>query len=128
MSEQKGVTPIAKISLAEKFAAIHDQWNPRVVGELNGQQVKLVKLRGAFVWHHHEQEDELFLVHRGSFRMEFRDRTVELSAGDILIVPRGVEHRPVAETEVEVLLFEPSTTLNTGNLVNERTIRNPKHL
>jgi mannose-6-phosphate isomerase-like protein (cupin superfamily) len=128
MSEQKGVTPIAKISLAEKFAAIHDQWNPRVVGELNGQQVKLVKLRGAFVWHHHEQEDELFLVHRGSFRMEFRDRTVELTAGDILIVPRGVEHRPVAETEVEVLLFEPSTTLNTGNLVNERTIRNPKHL
>ena len=128
MSEQKGVTPIAKISLAEKFAAIHDQWNPRVVGELNGQQVKLVKLRGAFVWHHHEQEDELFLVHRGSFRMEFRDRTVELAAGDILIVPRGVEHRPVAEAEVEVLLFEPSTTLNTGNLVNERTIRNPKHL
>jgi mannose-6-phosphate isomerase-like protein (cupin superfamily) len=128
MSEQKGVTAIAKISLAEKFAAIHDQWNPRVVGELNGQQVKLVKLRGAFVWHHHEHEDELFLVHRGSFRMEFRDRTVELSAGDILIVPRGVEHRPVAEHEVEVLLFEPSTTLNTGNLVNERTIRNPKHL
>ena len=128
MSEQKKVTPIAKITLAEKFAAIHDQWNPRVVGELNGQQVKLVKLRGAFVWHHHEQEDELFLVHRGSFRMEFRDRTVELTAGDILIVPRGVEHRPVAESEVEVMLFEPSTTLNTGNLVNERTIRNPKHL
>ena len=128
MSDGSRTTPIAKISIAEKFAAIHDQWNPRVVGELNGQQVKLVKLRGAFVWHHHEQEDELFLVHRGSFRMEFRDRTVELTAGDILIVPRGVEHRPVAETEVEVLLFEPSTTLNTGNLVNERTIRNPKHL
>ena len=128
MSDERGSMPIAKISIAEKFAAIHDQWNPRVVGELNGQQVKLVKLRGAFIWHHHEHEDELFLVHRGSFRMEFRDRTIELSAGDILIVPRGVEHRPVADAEVEVLLFEPSTTLNTGNLVNERTIRDPKHL
>jgi mannose-6-phosphate isomerase-like protein (cupin superfamily) len=128
MSEGSGTTPIAKISIAEKFAAIHDQWNPRVVGELNGQQVKLVKLRGAFVWHHHEHEDELFLVHRGSFRMEFRDRTIELSPGDILIVPRGVEHRPVADAEVEVLLFEPSTTLNTGNLVNERTVREPKRI
>jgi mannose-6-phosphate isomerase-like protein (cupin superfamily) len=128
MSEQQEMNLIVKISLAEKFAAIHDQWNPRVVGELNGQQVKLVKLRGAFVWHHHEKEDELFLVHRGSFRMEFRDRTIELTAGDILIVPHGVEHRPVADNEVEVLLFEPSTTLNTGNLVNERTIRNPKRL
>lgn len=128
MSDGSGTRPIAKISIAEKFAAIHDQWNPRVVGELNGQQVKLVKLRGAFVWHHHEHEDELFLVHRGSFRMEFRDRTIELSPGDILIVPRGVEHRPVAEAEVEVLLFEPSTTLNTGNLVNERTIRDPQRI
>lgn len=128
MSDGSGTAPIAKISIAEKFAAIHDQWNPRVVGELNGQQVKLVKLRGAFVWHHHEHEDELFLVHRGSFRMEFRDRTIELSPGDILIVPRGVEHRPVADAEVEVLLFEPSTTLNTGNLVNERTIRHPKRI
>ena len=128
MSDGGGTRPIAKISIAEKFAAIHDQWNPRVVGELNGQQVKLVKLRGAFVWHHHEHEDELFLVHRGSFRMEFRDRTIELSPGDILIVPRGVEHRPVAEAEVEVLLFEPSTTLNTGNLVNERTIRDPQRI
>ena len=128
MSDRERTTPIVKLSLAEKFAAIHDQWNPRVVGELNGQQVKLVKLRGAFVWHHHEHEDELFLVHRGSFRMEFRDRTVELNAGDILIVPHGVEHRPVADAEVEVLLFEPSGTLNTGYLVNERTVRNPKHL
>jgi mannose-6-phosphate isomerase-like protein (cupin superfamily) len=128
MSNGSGTVPIAKISIAEKFAAIHDQWNPRVVGELNGQQVKLVKLRGAFVWHHHEHEDELFLVHRGSFRMEFRDRTIELSSGDILIVPRGVEHRPVADAEVEVLLFEPATTLNTGNLVNERTIRAPKRI
>ena len=128
MSDQERTTPIAKISLAEKFAAIHDQWNPRVVGELNGQQVKLVKLRGAFVWHHHEQEDELFLVHRGSFRREFRDRPSEVAPGDLLIVPRGVEHRPVADAEVEVLLFEPATTLNTGNLVNERTVRHPHHL
>jgi len=128
MNDRERTTPIVKLSLAEKFAAIHDQWNPRVVGELNGQQVKLVKLRGAFVWHHHEHEDELFLVHRGSFRMEFRDRTIELSPGDILIVPRGVEHRPVADAEVEVLLFEPSTTLNTGNLVNERTVREPKRI
>jgi len=128
MSEQRNTTPIAKISLVEKFAAIHDQWNPRIVGELNGQQVKLVKFIGPFVWHHHEREDELFLVHRGSFRMEFRDRTIELTPGDIVIVPRGVEHRPVAEAEVEVLLFEPATTLNTGNVVNERTIKEPKRL
>jgi len=128
MSEQRNTMPIAKISLTEKFAAIHDQWNPRIVGELNGQQVKLVKFIGPFVWHHHEREDELFLVHRGSFRMEFRDRTIELTPGDIVIVPRGVEHRPVAEAEVEVLLFEPATTLNTGNVVNERTIKEPKRL
>jgi mannose-6-phosphate isomerase-like protein (cupin superfamily) len=128
MSEQSSAVPIAKISLAEKFAAIDDQWNPRVVGELNGQQVKLVKFIGAFVWHHHEKEDELFMVHRGSFRMEFRDRAVELAPGDMLIVPRGVEHRPVAEKETEVLMFEPATTLNTGNVVNERTVWNPKNL
>jgi mannose-6-phosphate isomerase-like protein (cupin superfamily) len=128
MSEQPNTTPIAKISLAEKFAAINDQWNPRIVGELNGQQVKLVKFTGPFVWHHHDHEDELFLVHRGSFRMEFRDYTVELAPGDIVIVPRGVEHRPVADAEVEVVLFEPATTLNTGNVVNERTVRKLKHI
>jgi mannose-6-phosphate isomerase-like protein (cupin superfamily) len=93
-----------------------------VVGELNGQHVKLVRLLGAFVWHHHDDEDELFLVHRGRLRMEFRDRVVELSPGEFLIVPRGVEHRPVADEEVEVMLFEPATTLNTGNLRNERTV------
>jgi len=128
MNEQSGTATIAKVTLGEKFAAINDQWNPRVVGELNGQQVKLVKFTGPFVWHHHQHEDEFFLVHRGSFRMEFRDRTVKLEAGDFLIVPRGVEHRPVADTEAEVLLFEPATTLNTGNVVNERTIWGPKHL
>jgi mannose-6-phosphate isomerase-like protein (cupin superfamily) len=93
------------------------------VAELNGQQVKLVKFEGPFVWHHHEMEDELFLVVRGRFRMEFRDRHVWLEAGELIVVPRGVEHRPVADEPVEVLLFEPATTLNTGNVVNDRTVR-----
>jgi mannose-6-phosphate isomerase-like protein (cupin superfamily) len=113
---------MVKINLAEKFALFADHWSPKVVGDLNGQQVKLVKFAGEFVWHHHDNEDELFLVVRGSLRMEFRDRTVELNAGEFLIVPRGVEHRPVAEEEVEVLLFEPATTLNTGNAGGERTV------
>lgn len=111
-----------KVTLTEKFAQFADHWSPKVVGELNGQQVKLARLLGAFDWHHHEAEDELFLVHRGRLRMEFRDRVVELDAGDFLIVPRGVEHRPVAEAEVEVVLFEPATTLNTGNVRTERTV------
>jgi mannose-6-phosphate isomerase-like protein (cupin superfamily) len=111
-----------KINLAEKFSCISDHWNPRIVGELNGQQVKLAKFKGEFVWHKHDAEDELFLVVRGRFRMEFRDRHVWLEEGEILIVPRGVEHRPVADEEVEVMLFEPASTLNTGNVRNERTI------
>ncbi|MBK5188610.1 MAG: cupin domain-containing protein [Gemmatimonadaceae bacterium] len=119
---------IGKVTLEKKFAAIGDHWNPRIVGELNGQEVKVVKIRGAFDWHHHENEDELFLVHRGTFRMELRDRTIELAPGDFLIVPRGVEHRPVADDEAEIVLFEPASTLNTGNIVNERTIRAPTHL
>ena len=110
-----------KISLADKFAQFADHWAPRIVAELNGQQVKLVRFAGPFVWHAHEHEDELFLVHRGRFRMELRDRTVELGPGDMIVVPRGVEHRPVADEEVEVVLFEPATTLNTGNVRNERT-------
>ena len=110
-----------KVNLEAKFAAFHDYWSPRVVAELNGQQVRLAKLLGTFDWHFHEEEDELFLVHRGTLRMEFHDRSVELHAGDMLVVPRGVEHRPVADEEVEVLLFEPATTLNTGNLRNDRT-------
>lgn len=111
----------AVINLAEKFALFSDHWSPKIVGELNGQMVKLAKFRGAFEWHHHAQEDEMFLVHRGSFRMEFRDRAVILRAGEFLIVPRGVEHRPVADEEVEVVLFEPASTLNTGNVSSERT-------
>jgi len=105
-----------KINLAEKLRLFSDHWNPRVVAELNGQQVKLVKLRGEFVWHHHDGEDELFLVLNGRFRMEFRDRSVWLEAGECIVVPKGVEHRPVAEEEVSVLLFEPASTLNTGNV------------
>ena len=111
-----------KVNLAEKFAHFSAHWQPKVVGELNGQQVKLVKFAGPFVWHHHEHEDELFLVVRGRFRMELRDRAIELTAGEFLVVPRGVEHRPVADEEVEVLLFEPAATLNTGNVRDERTV------
>lgn len=119
---------IEKVSLAEKFSAITEHWSPRIVGDLNGQHVKLAKFQGAFVWHHHEHEDELFLVHRGHFRMELRDRVVELGPGDMIVVPRGVEHRPVADEEVEVMLFEPAGTLNTGNVRNARTIDEPARL
>jgi mannose-6-phosphate isomerase-like protein (cupin superfamily) len=113
---------VTKVNLREKFALFADHWSPKVVGELNGQQVKLVKFRGEFVWHKHDAEDELFLVVEGRFRMEFRDRHVWVGEGEFLIVPRGVEHRPVAEEEVHVLLFEPATTLNTGDVRNERTV------
>jgi mannose-6-phosphate isomerase-like protein (cupin superfamily) len=116
------------IDLREKFAAIDEHWSPRIVAELNGQHVKLVKFRGEFVWHHHDREDELFLVHRGRFRMEFRDRTVDLGPGEMIVVPRGVEHRPVADEEVEVVLFEPAGTLNTGNVLDERTVQEPARL
>ena len=108
-----------KINLAEKFALITEHWRPKVVGELNGQEVKLVKFKGAFPGHHHEGEYEMFLGLKWNFLIEFRDKTVELSEGEFVIVPRGVEHRPVAENEVEVLLFEPKNVLNTGNIVDE---------
>jgi mannose-6-phosphate isomerase-like protein (cupin superfamily) len=109
------------VNLAKKLVRIGSHWEPKVVGELNGQMVKLVKFLGPFVWHHHVEEDELFYVVKGRFRMEFRDRTVWIEQGEFLIVPRMVEHRPVADEEVEVMLFEPATTLNTGNVRNERT-------
>jgi mannose-6-phosphate isomerase-like protein (cupin superfamily) len=110
-----------KVRLADKFARISDHWHPRIVGELNGQHVKLVKFKGEFVWHRHEHEDELFLVVAGRFRMDLRDGEVWLEPGEFLIVPRGVEHRPVAEEEVSVLLFEPATTVNTGSAGGELT-------
>ncbi|MBK8606522.1 MAG: cupin domain-containing protein [Chitinophagaceae bacterium] len=117
-----------KINLSEKFSLINDYWNPRIVGELNGQQVKLVKFKGPFDWHHHENEDELFYVVKGSFEMEFSDKTVTVNAGEFLIVPKMVEHRPNAKEEVEVMLFEPASTLNTGNLINEKTLTNLKNI
>jgi GrpB-like predicted nucleotidyltransferase (UPF0157 family)/mannose-6-phosphate isomerase-like protein (cupin superfamily) len=114
---------IPKVNIREKLALFRDHWNPKIVGELNGQHVKLVKFQGEFVWHMHDREDELFLVVKGRFRMEYRDRLVWLEEGEFLIVPRGVEHRPVAEEEVHVLLFEPTSTLNTGDVRDERTVQ-----
>jgi mannose-6-phosphate isomerase-like protein (cupin superfamily) len=119
---------MGKVNLKDKFALFDDQWSPRIVGELNGQQVKLVKFVGEFVWHKHDHEDELFLVVKGRFRMEFREREVLLEEGEFLVVPRGVEHRPVAEEEVHVLLFEPATTLNTGDASDERTVQEPERI
>jgi mannose-6-phosphate isomerase-like protein (cupin superfamily) len=116
------------VNLAAGFATFSEHWSPRIAADLNGQQVKLVKFQGAFVWHSHEHEDEMFLVHKGSFTMEFRDRTVVLRQGEFLVVPRGVEHRPVAAEEVEVVLFEPASTLNTGNTRNERTVEQLKRI
>jgi len=110
-----------KINLVQKFGLFNEYWSPKVVGELNGQQVKLGKFEGEFIWHKHDDEDELFYVVKGSFRMELRDRNIELNQGDMLIVPRGVEHRPVAEKEVWVMMFEPASTLNTGNVTDEKT-------
>jgi mannose-6-phosphate isomerase-like protein (cupin superfamily) len=111
-----------KVNVREKLALFSDYWNPRVVGELNGQHVKLTKFQGEFVWHDHAAEDEMFLVVRGSFRMDFRDRSVTLKEGEFIIVPRGVEHRPVAEREVEVLLFEPAGIKHTGDVESELTV------
>jgi mannose-6-phosphate isomerase-like protein (cupin superfamily) len=120
------IRSLRKVSLKDKFAAFSDHWSPRIVGELNGQHVKLVKFQGEFVWHHHVHEDEMFLVVRGGFRMDYRDETgieraIEVGEGEFVVMPRGVEHRPVAEQEVEVMLFEPAGTLNTGNVTGALT-------
>ena len=119
---------IEKINLSEKLGRFTDYWNPRIVAELNGQQVKLAKLRGEFVWHHHEAEDELFLVLHGRLRMLLRDGEVVVGPGEVIVIPRGVEHRPVADEEVHLLLFEPASTLNTGNVRSERTRERLEHL
>ena len=111
-----------KVNVAEKFREIREYWKPYIVAELNGQHVKLDKLKGEFVWHHHQNEDEMFLVVKGRFRMELRDEHVWVEEGEFIVVPRGVEHRPVAEEEAHILLFEPASTLNTGNVRDERTL------
>ena len=110
-----------KVNLAEKFSLFTDYYNPRIVGELNNQHVKLAKLKGEFIWHKHDMEDELFLVIKGKLKMELRDKTIEIDEGEFIIVPHGVEHRPVADEEVHILLFEPASTLNTGNVQHEMT-------
>jgi mannose-6-phosphate isomerase-like protein (cupin superfamily) len=110
------------VNLAQKFALFSDYWSPKIAGELNGQHVKLAKLKGDFVWHHHDNEDELFLVVKGCLRIQLRDREVTIHEGEFFIVPRGMEHLPIAEEEVQVLLLEPATTVNTGNVHNERTV------
>lgn len=117
-----------KVNINEKLSQFNDHWNPRIAGELNGQHVKLVKFQGEFVWHKHEDEDEMFYVVKGKFNMEFRDKVVELNTNEFLIVPRGVEHRPVAKEEVSVMLFEPASTLNTGNTRGELTRDQLEHL
>ena len=112
-------SPMEKINIAQKLSLFNEYWNPKIVGELNGQHVKLVKLKGEFVWHKHDHEDELFYVLKGSFVMEYRDKKITLNENEFLIVPRGVEHRPVAVDEVSVMLFEPASTINTGDQVSE---------
>lgn len=110
-----------KVNIEEKLGLFTDYWNPRIIGELNGQYVKAVKVYGEFVWHHHDYEDEMFVVVKGTLTMEFRNKTVIVNEGEFIIVPKGVEHRPVASDEVHLLLFEPAATVNTGNIVNEKT-------
>jgi mannose-6-phosphate isomerase-like protein (cupin superfamily) len=111
-----------KVNLLQKFELINEYWSPKIAGELNGQMVKLVKFKGEFVWHKHDHEDELFWVIKGTFKMDLRDKPLFIEEGEFIIIPRGVEHKPVADNEVWVVLFEPATTLNTGNVVNEMTI------
>ena len=117
-----------KINIAQKLSLFQEHYTPKLVAELNGQAVKLAKLQGPFIWHHHDDEDELFLVIKGRLRMELRDGDIVLEEGEMLVVPRGVEHRPSAEEETHILLFEPATTLNTGNLRNERTVEQLERL
>ena len=117
-----------KVNLAEKFSAFTDYFKPRIAGELNGQQVKLVKFQGEFIWHHHDNEDELFYVVKKNFDMHFREKVVTINEGEFIIVPHGTEHKPVAEKEVEILLFEPAATLNTGNIENEFTKKELKQV
>ena len=122
MAPKGAVKEMEKVNLAQKFELFSDYWNPKIVGELNQQHVKLVKLQGEFIWHHHQDEDELFLVIKGNLTILFRDREVVLRPGEFVIVPKGVEHKPIAHEEVHVLLLEPDSTLNTGNVIDEKTV------
>lgn len=116
------------VDLEEKFSQFSDHWSPKIVGELNGQLVKLAKLKGEFVWHHHENEDELFMVVKGELTIRLRDKEIQLNEGQFFIIPRGIEHMPVAREECHVMLFEPKTVLNTGNVVNEKTVQHLEEL
>lgn len=117
-----------KVNLAEKFALFQDYWSPKIAGELNDSHIKLAKLKGEFVWHHHEEEDELFLVIKGKLLIKLRDRDIWLEEGEFVVIPKGVEHLPIAEEEVHVMLLEPKTTLNTGNIQNVRTVENVERI
>ena len=117
-----------KVNIKDKFSLFDDYWSPKVIGDLNDSQVKAVKLKGEFVWHHHENEDELFLVVKGRLLIKLRDGEIHLGEGEFVIIPRGVEHLPIAEEEAHVLLLEPKTTLNTGNVRNERTVEELQHV
>ena len=119
---------INKVNINDKLAQFSDHWHPRIVGELNGQQVKLAKLKGEFVWHSHEQEDEMFLVIKGSFKMELRDKVLDIQEGEFIVIPKEVEHRPVAEQEVHIMLFEPASTLHTGTTESELSRNNQEWL
>lgn len=117
-----------KVNLNEKFSLFSEHWQPKIVAELNGQAVKLAKVKGEFVWHHHDAEDELFFVVKGNLTIKFRDRSIVLNEGEMIVVPKGVEHKPVAVSEVWLMLFEPIQTLNTGNVENERTVESPERI
>ncbi|HEV7859288.1 MAG TPA: cupin domain-containing protein [Pyrinomonadaceae bacterium] len=119
---------IEKVNIKEKFASFQELWSPKIAGEVNESHVKLVKLKGEFVWHHHETEDELFLVLKGRLLIKLRDQDVWLDEGEFVVIPKGVEHLPVAEEEVHVMLLEPKSTLNTGNVLNERTVSDPERI
>ncbi|WP_080967809.1 cupin domain-containing protein [Bacillus safensis] len=119
---------ISKTNVQEKFLQINDYWNPRISGELNDSYIKMVKIKGEFIWHHHDDEDEMFFVCKGKLIIRFRDSEVTLNEGEFIVIPKGIEHQPVAEEEVHLLLIEPKTTLNTGNVINERTVSIPERI
>ncbi|MCP1530483.1 cupin domain-containing protein [Bacillus pumilus] len=119
---------ISKVNIQEKFSQINDYWNSRISGELNDSYMKMVKIKGEFIWHHHDDEDEMFFVWKGNLVIRFRDREIALNEGEFLVIPKGIEHQPIAEEEVHLLLIEPKTTLNTGNVINERTVSIPEQM